>query len=420
MSWALSLQDASYKDVGFDVQKIDDHNSRVLVDHQYPYVDGGDIEDMGAGIHEVKLTAIYWGEMYETKLNRLLNILQNDVGAGILVHPVFGRMPDMIPVSWSAGHEADWVNYVTLDLTFRKATKGNPIFASVSVLGALDSVISKVQDLIDAATNLYDQFEAIMGEVKGYKSQFKGMTAVFKTVQTELKGRLKDVSRVLSLDSVGGKISPVQVMQDATKQLIESSEVSSVISPLMSFDSVMTTAKSIIDLPLSVTNKTGTTIDLGVPMVARDALEIRVITDCVVIGEVVNSIVDIIYDNDELSPIDIEKIVNTARGLTQNTIDMIRNSESDFIKEFNTYDGFYMIVDHLRQIQHQLKEIAVRIIAKKPPLIMRLAPFDGTLHQISHHFYNDFNRFDELLRLNPHIKHPSFIKQGDYINGYSR
>ncbi|WII93592.1 hypothetical protein QEO94_01775 [Kingella negevensis] len=49
---------------------------------------------------------------------------------------------------------------------------------------------------------------------------------------------------------------------------------------------------------------------------------------------------------------------------------------------------------------------------------MRPAPLSGTLQQIAFDFYGNIGRTNELLRLNPHIIHPNFIRKGDLINGY--
>ena len=44
----------------------------------------------------------------------------------------------------------------------------------------------------------------------------------------------------------------------------------------------------------------------------------------------------------------------------------------------------------------------------------------GTVQQIAHAFYSDYKRADELLRLNPQVRYPNYIEQGEVLNSYVR
>lgn len=74
MSWKDTLLDASFKGVGFDV--IDDtlRGTHALAEHEYPFVQGSDIEDTGVSAMDMSLTAVLWGDDYESRLQSLLGV----------------------------------------------------------------------------------------------------------------------------------------------------------------------------------------------------------------------------------------------------------------------------------------------------------------------------------------------------------
>ena len=77
-------------------------------------------------------------------------------------------------------------------------------------------------------------------------------------------------------------------------------------------------------------------------------------------------------------------------------------------------------MEQLKQHAHQFTQLAINAINRKPPLTIRVAPMSGTVQQIAHAFYGDYKRADELLRLNPQIRYPNYIEQGEVLNSYVR
>ena len=47
MAWNLTLQDASYRGVTFEVQSVEDRGEKALCVHDYPYRSGAEVEDLG-------------------------------------------------------------------------------------------------------------------------------------------------------------------------------------------------------------------------------------------------------------------------------------------------------------------------------------------------------------------------------------
>lgn len=472
MSWENQIQTGSFKGVSFDVIATDDAMTRAVVEHQYPYVDGADIEDMGANAHEVTLSAIFFGDTYAVKLRALINVLQES-GTGVLVHPIHGRLPDMLPISWAHHHEADLRNYVALTLTFKKSTQGNPVFANTSIFGEIDVLLAQIDALLERVQDIADQFYGAISTVSAFKSRFRAITSISANIISELKQSLNGVYAFSnspqnqpnngepqgeSNGELTGFNGLVNTLQSATTELFRAHDIADIITNEQRFNNMLTTATAIMELPCAIATKTNVNInanvmndselDHGVPTVLSDALELQVLVNTVVIGAATEFLANLINssnsnnsnnsrnsnnssnssnssnsnislknnNNRRLSPPEIEKMVNTLRLKSQVTIDLIRGGA--FVT--SSYDGFYSLIESMRGMQHQLKAIAIAAIATKPPLIARFAPFDGTLHQIAHAFYADFTRFDELLQLNPQLTHPSFITTGDLINGYTK
>ena len=94
MAWADSMLDASFRGMIFDVINTRDSWSRDTAQHEYPYIDGADVQDMGRKARNIRLSALFWGDDYESRLQAFIAELDKP-GAGELIHPVYGSMPNM-------------------------------------------------------------------------------------------------------------------------------------------------------------------------------------------------------------------------------------------------------------------------------------------------------------------------------------
>lgn len=158
MGWTIPLQHAAYRGVRFDVITITDNIERAVVEHAYPFVDGADLEDMGRQPRQVQLQAVFFGKDYRIGLDKFMTTLQQS-GADVLVHPIFGRMPNMLCTSASIRHGDDFVDYATLDLTFIEATQLKPIFAfEQNLWSEIDRLINALEAFEDTVIALYGQF----------------------------------------------------------------------------------------------------------------------------------------------------------------------------------------------------------------------------------------------------------------------
>jgi len=186
--WHTILQPASYKGVGFEIENMDERNGKALAEHARPFVNGIDLEDMGTTGREVQLSAVFWGKGYAGRLKSLLDKLE-ERGGGVLVHPVWGRMQNMIGASWSYRHEADYSDFARLDVTFREATEAQPIFVfENSFLMGVERLIAQIdtyraagEGFIDALTAQVAAGQALRGSAAGLWSVASG---VFEAVRS--------------------------------------------------------------------------------------------------------------------------------------------------------------------------------------------------------------------------------------------
>ncbi|MCX7204737.1 MAG: DNA circularization N-terminal domain-containing protein [Proteobacteria bacterium] len=78
------------------------------------------------------------------------------------------------------------------------------------------------------------------------------------------------------------------------------------------------------------------------------------------------------------------------------------------------------VIEALKQ-QALAVQISMRsVLLLRPPLLDRKLVSCSNLHLLAHHWYGDYTRSAELLRLNPQIRNPNFIPAGEVLRGYSR
>jgi len=128
-------------------------------------------------------------------------------------------------------------------------------------------------------------------------------------------------------------------------------------------------------------------------------------------------------DSDEVTAKELIYINNDLRKRIQSAINQLRATYSaataaNSPEAAAIYTQITLTIARLKDSAAQLNALIMAVINQKPPLRVRAAGINGSIHQIAHAFYHDMNRADELMRLNPHIRHPAFILSSDWINYY--
>lgn len=431
--WHTVLQDASFKGVAFDVLSIDESNGKVLVEHAKPFADGVMLEDMGTQGREVQVSAVFWGKQYHSRLNKLLETLAEN-GVGVLMHPVWGRMPNMLAASWNFRHEAESVDHATLDITFRESGEPSKIFVFENqFLMELEKLIVLIdqyrQDLlnwIEAFTLEKQGQSALFGSVLGLWSAVRGVYRAFVNryrfdeLRFQKNGDVQaatfaqtfsDLSQIIEMS--GLQMAHITENGDVDKQDSR--------SPRQRFDEVLREVNAMADVPRQVFAGIS-----GSSQNAHSRLQRVTWTQMQMVAKMVRlaalaamfqaAVALIEAYGDSMNAPDLMHINRTVRLRVQAEISGLREMKQAQNSQF--YEHHHVLIENLRQISGSLNTLVVAAINQKPPLIVRSAPFSGTLQQIAFEFYGDFTRSNELIRLNPHITHPNFIKKGDFINGY--
>jgi prophage DNA circulation protein len=90
-TWKKRLRTASFRGVEFELTVASLKAGRRTARHEYPLRDVPAVEDMGRATREIRLDGFVVGDDYMSQRDRLLAACETP-GAGVLVHPYFGRL----------------------------------------------------------------------------------------------------------------------------------------------------------------------------------------------------------------------------------------------------------------------------------------------------------------------------------------
>ncbi|MCO6521055.1 MAG: DNA circularization protein [Snodgrassella sp.] len=436
--WKNNLQKASYKNVAFDVISISDKNEKALVRHGRPFANGTDIEDLGTQGRQCQIAAVYFGAGFDTKLSQLLAVLE-EPGAGTLVHPVLGLLQNMIAASWSFRTEADSVNYVALDITFFEAKESVPIFLFENQwLAKLEQIHNTLEKYTQ---QLLGYSETLLSVREGISSIWGSTNGVFAA----LCGVAGSVRRFFDLDPIkyltSKAFSSASYNQDVSK-LIHSVAVmvttgltndaqfaTGSLSSRQTFDSISNRVDSLNNLPDYVLHsqdiqESEEAINHVQKIAGIQMQPIAQILQIISIGALIQNTVTIIEVNSDIvTANELLYINNNLRLRIQKLIDILRETYdyADNVKSINAaniYTQTTIMVQMLANIAAQFNDYILAVINQKPPIRTRKADISGTSHQLAYLLYQDIKRANELMRLNPHLCHPSFIQRNEWINYY--
>lgn len=440
----MPIHQAQWKGVRFDVVSVSDNFSRSTIEHAYPFVNGADVEDLGLASKTVKMQAVFYGEGYFAQFKAFLNVIQKQ-GADVLVHPILGRLPDMLLTSATLNHEAERIDYVALDLTFVESTPAKPIFVLESaLLSKVDKILSDLESFADGAVDVFSKMMEAYAMVAHSKARLLGVcNTLLASVEgvCDVLGSAKEVLRMpTSLDPVQIKAFGKQAgkaLKEAISSgmggVVDSSEASSQksLSASAQMDGQMRTFERLQAIPrdcvLGKNQKQGSVLvgykPLSNAMIEADSQAVVLLIQSLAITQLLHNGALLIED-ESLTPQEMETITCEMREKAQSVLCNLRaqyKEEASNPQQPNTpiYQAVQAQSEVLRNLIHQFTQLAIVAINKKPPLIVRSAPMDGTLTEMAHAFYGDYQRKEELLRLNPQIHQPNFIAQGALLNSYA-
>lgn len=437
MSWSDSILDASFRGVRFDVVNARDSWSRDIAQHEYPYIDGADVQDMGRKARNIRLSALFWGDDYDSRLQSFIAELDKR-GAGELIHPIYGSMPNMQVIECQVGHDAENVDYCTVELVFLESKTGNPFFSQDYPAAQADVIFNQVQSLMDAEQSLMDNALAPLRDAKKLMSKSKALASAALNMLLIFRGEITGFvgSTTDFVQYPGAFMSDLQNAVSLTSQNATSSgSTVSAASAISQTNATMSDwgeshrqLTEIANLPTALVSGEKTApVDMPAGVSVADVAELIAMVTIVVAGELAQDAADIFSNEDInslLSPTEIERIANDTRQFIQTAIDQHRAQYADATQEVSSSPtalgiAWQPVVEGLKDIALAVQQLAANMITTRPPLIQRRVDSVSNLHLVAHRWYGDYRRAVELQRLNPQLRNPNNLQPGDMLYAYA-
>ena len=409
MAWADNLLDAKFRGIVFDITDIEDAADRSLAEHAYPYVDGADIEDLGAGAKSISVHAIFFGDDYETRLQAFLAALDAP-GAGELVHPVFGSFKSVQVRNRSVQHNAEGVDQATVSIQFIESTTSAPFFdrslatqkaESIGLAGDAARALSTnaLGGLIDTLRTLnplktFDSLRATMlGPILALQSSASGV------IQAGLDAIAVPRAWAADLDALtGGVLDLMNPLLDPLSSWRQAGNTLALLFPHASGGSSAAPATPIAPATPSEAQAraaVGAHVSIALATAKADAAAVVLAAEA---------------DTPTLSPPEIETVANDARTALDAAIEAARSVWP--------LETSHALAESLKTTALAVQDAAQAIIAARPPLVTRTVTAPGNLRLVAHRWYGDHTRAPELARLN-NLRLPNFIQMGDALNAYA-
>ncbi|WP_033848451.1 DNA circularization protein [Yersinia wautersii] len=438
MAWADSMLDASFRGMIFDVINTRDSWSRDTAQHEYPYIDGADVQDMGRKARNIRLSALFWGDDYESRLQAFIAELDKP-GAGELIHPVYGSMPNMQAIECQVNHDAENVDYCTVELVFLESKTGNPFFSQDYPTAQADVIFNQVKSLMDAEQNLMDDAltplrdaKKMMSKSKALASTALNMLLIFRSEITGFVGSTTDFVQYpgafMSDLQSATSLTSLNAMSSGGSGVSAASAISQTNVTMSDWGESHRQLTAIANMPVAIAASEKTApVDIPAGTSAADIAELIAMVTIVVAGELAQDAADIFSDDDInslLSPTDIERIANDTRQFVQVAIDQHRAQYADATQEVSSSStalgiAWQPVVEGLKDIALAVQQLATNIITTRPPLIQRRIDSVSNLHLVAHCWYGDYRRAVELQRLNPQLRNPNNLQPGDVLYAYA-
>lgn len=408
MSWADSLLDASFRGVVFDVVNIDDGAGHAVSVYEYPYVDGGEGDDLGTRPTQFSVDAIFFGADYDTRLRAFLDALKVR-GTGELIHPVWGSIPRAQVQDFSVRHGAEAPDAATVHVTFVELAEGRPFWDGKQASQRAAAVVQP-------------------GDTATAASGAKALDALARLRAANLLAPLEAARQAMlgpllagMAEAKGVVVSGLDVLNYPRAWL---SDIGTITNGILSAGAYTTTAQADFrGLGLALgrafgrkPSRTGTPLAAASAPSETQAVEVLALHLSVVSATTQAAGAALLLASEAeaatLSPTEVEAVANTAR---QGLLDAMTDARAVLDME-----SARALVEPLKDMALAVQLAAAAIIEARPPLIDRPVPLRGNYRLIAHAFYGDHTRATELQRLNPRVAKPNFVMAGDVLNAYAK
>ncbi len=398
MAWQDNLLEASLDDFVFDCLATDDKFTRAHAVHSYPYMNGAELEDMGLDAVPISISAIFFGDGYETQLQNFLTICRKP-GFRNLVHPVFGVVQVLL-AEFAIHHEADNVDQASVSLSFIQNTTAAGFFERTLTVQKANAIATQNTVVREAATEVMAEQVLAVKNTEDF-NRISQLRTTMTSVLTQFKTQVAGI--------VSSGLDPVNF---ASSWATDLTAVITAIVDLRGFDASTLTADwkntflafdNAILLPAQP-RQPQRDQDVIAAHAALEQANGKADTVAIVLASEA--------ETPTMSAPEIETIINEVRTDIQAVIDQYR--------ALYGVEKSRLVTEPLKDIALAVQEAAREVIEARPPLIKRSMVASGNYRLIAHRLYGDHTRAEELLRLNPQIRMPNFIDTGDVINAYAQ
>lgn len=425
MSWANNLLEASFRGVAFDCLSTDDEADRALSTHDYPYINGADIEDLGENARLISIEATFFGDDYEQRLQNFMRAFRQP-GPGELIHPVFGSIKLAQPAGWKIHHEADNVDSATVSLRFMEQSPGDNLFNHQLSSQKAAAVSTTIQTAREKATSVMTGEVGKVAALPNAAIRIDQLRTSMTSALSQLKSQAQNVV-TSGLDAVKFPTSWASDISSVIDGVVDLKPFS-VIGAATQVQSVFDAISKPAVFPKTYINTLtddwrglfdGMSTPIALPSLpGQPAHDIAVINAHVALEQAMGKAdaARIVLESESqlptLSPPELETMVNASRNSIETVITQYRG--------LYPVDTSRPVVEALKDTAMNLQESARAVIEARPPLITKTVNAPTNLRLLAHKLYGDHARGAEILRLNPKLlRNPNSLKIGDVVNVYA-
>lgn len=451
-----TLLDASFRGVAFDCQSTADPTKRALAVHEYPFKDGGEVDDMGRRARTFPVTAVFFGDEYLAALKTFVEAL-DEGGEGELVHPVFGAHTVAVQ-EYEIKHDADNPDSCSVSVVFVESGLHTPFFSTPGTAkgkaqNAADGAAASLDEAKEGvAAGLAEWMQSFLGEnpasnkiaavsdvLLAGSRMLDGVTGGTDSVISyldfprafvgQLEGVYAKATKMANLgDTAASKFTGWQRLSAFCKG-ISAGGASGVktysVSPRPATISPATLAEVAEDAAIASGVEAGAaatvetvnplTADVSTATAEGEAQALVGVSHAVVSArEVAAAACDILQDeaaSPSLNPAEVETLVGNARARIQDAITLARVSLPAH--------RLRAVTESLRNAAEEVQALGAAVINARPPLVTHTIAADCNAHLLAHKLYGEYSRAAEILRLNPGITAPNFLRRGQRIIIYA-
>lgn len=417
MSWTNTLQDASFRGVPFEVLGVGDEGGKTLAVIQLPYVNGGNIDDMGNEPEAIAVRALLRGDDYETRLQTLLSALRTQ-GPGELVHPIFGAV-QVLAARWRVEHDAERRDQAELSIQFLEDKSSQPaVFNAPAAQSSADRVATLGEQ---ARTQATESVASIVDTIAGGPlPRVTEINAAFASAKAKLSALLDTTSVRVLLADLDVLLYPRAALADL-RSLVDgafSGLSFGGLNALFTGDSgdvSMSAAVSDFNRLAGAQNAT-----ITITPISSEPQDIQVSAaltaaartlNATAVANAATTILAAELDLLALERAEIERLAAVARTNLQAAMVSAREA-------LDAQRGAEVAMS-LAQAAHQVHEAARAALELRPPVITTAAPVGGHPRLLAHSLYGDHTRASELTRLNAWGRQV-LITAGEEVQAYAR